>query len=408
MKEFFALPKQIQMREGLKFFSIMLGAAVFPYMAIYFFQYFGAFWTGMLLMITQVAGFFASLYGGHLADSWGRKKVSDLGNFGVLIGYILMTMANSPIQTMPILTYLGLLIAEVMSNFSQPAFDAMIIDLTDMTNRRFVYTMSYWLINISVMLGAGIAGVFYDHHFFQLLVGMSLIALVTFLIMYFKFGETKPKHLKFQHGAGILSTFKNYGQVLEDRTFLLYTLGMLLSSAVWKQLDNYIPVHFKEHFMKVPFFGQELTGAKMLSLAILVNTVMIVLLMTTVNRWTEKMKLIPQYLLGAGLFSTGLFFTMVFNSVWPILIMVFLYTIGEMIMIPAGQVLRAEMMDEDKVGSYSGFLSMTNPLGTILASFMLSLSYFTGKTGVLTLFVLIAASSMILIVKSAHSRKKVF
>lgn len=88
--------------------------------------------------------------------------------------------------------------------------------------------------------------------------------------------------------------------------------------------------------------------------------------------------------------------------------MVFLYTIGEMIMIPAGQVLRAEMMDEDKVGSYSGFLSMTNPLGTILASFMLSLSYFTGKTGVLTLFVLIAASSMILIVKSAHSRKKVF
>lgn len=160
--------------------------------------------------------------------------------------------------------------------------------------------------------------------------------------------------------------------------------------------------------MKVPFFGQELTGAKMLSLAILVNTVMIVFLMTTVNRWTEKMKLIPQYLLGAGLFSTGLFFTMVFDSVWPILIMVFLYTIGEMIMIPAGQVLRAEMMDEDKVGSYSGFLSMTNPLGTILASFMLSLSYFTGKTGVLTLFVLIAASSMILIVKSAHSRKKVF
>lgn len=407
MKEFFALPKQIQMREGLKFFSVMLGSAVFPFMAIYYVHYFGAFWTGILLMITQVAGFFASLYGGHLADSWGRKKVTDLGNFGVLIGYFIMTVANSSIKTLPLLTYLGLLIAEIMSNFAQPAFEAMVIDLTDLSNRRFVYTMSYWLINISVMLGAGIAGVFYDHHFFELLIGMTLLALVTFLIMYLKFGETKPSHLEFQHGAGILSTFKNYGQVLQDRTFLLYTLGMLLNSAVWRQLDNYIPVHFKESFQEISLFGQEITGAKMLSLAILINTIMIVLLMTSLNRLTQEMKLIPQFVLGASLFAIGIFFTMIFNQFWPLVLMVVLYTIGEMILIPASQVLRAEMMDEDKIGSYSGFLSMTNPLGTILAALMLSISSFTGQAGVLILYVLIAISSMALVVRSAIIKKKV-
>ncbi len=75
MKEFFALPKQIQMREWMSFVARILESAITPFMAMYYVQYFGAFWAGLLMITTKLIGFLAGLYGGHLADLWGRKKV---------------------------------------------------------------------------------------------------------------------------------------------------------------------------------------------------------------------------------------------------------------------------------------------------------------------------------------------
>lgn len=406
MREFLNLPRQIRLREALKFFSVMLGAAIFPYMGIYYVQYFGKFWTGILLMLTQLIGFIASLYGGHLSDSLGRKKVTDWGNFGVAIGYLIMTLANSPWGTFPLLTYLGLLLAEMMSNFAMPAYSAMIIDLTGNDNRHFVYTISYWLLNISVMVGSGIAGMFYDHYFFALLGVMTLIAVVTFVVMWLWFEETKPAHVKFEHGSGVFDSIKNYGQVFDDKLFLRYTLGILLTNVVWMQIDHYIPIHFKEAMQETVLFGTSLTGAKMVSIIVFINTVMIVFLMTSINRLTRKMGLLNQYLLGAIMFAVGIFCTMTLNRFEWVIPMVVFYTLGEMIGMPASQVLRANMMNEDKIGSYSGFLSMVGPLGSILASSMVSLSYFTGAIGVQLVFILAAVSSIILVWHSAKTKLK--
>lgn len=402
MKEFFNLPKQLQWREGLRFLSVVLGSAIFPFMSMYYVQYFGAFITGLLVIVTQAVSFLGILYGGHLSDSIGRKKVSDIGNFGVLIGYILTIFANRPGHILPLLTFIGIFVVEVMSNFSFPAFDAMLIDLTNEKNRRFVYTINYWLINVAVMIGAGVAGAFYDDHFFELLLVMTAIALFTFLIMFFYFEETRPADLVFEHGRGLMSTFKNYSDVVKDKAFLVYTAGTILFTSVWTQIDNYIPIHYKTIYQPTQLFGLEITGAKLLSLTVLINTVMIVLLMTTVNRLTEKMKLIPQLILGSVIFAVGIFSAFTFKSLIPILLAAVVYTIGEMINVPASQVLRAKMMDENKIGSYSGFISIAQPLGAILAGGMVSLSQFTGVVGVQLTFTLFASLGLFLTVKSAR------
>lgn len=401
MKEFFKLPKQLQWREELRFLSIVLGSAIFPFMSMYYVQYFGAFITGLLVIVTQAVSFLGILYGGHLSDSIGRKKVTDIGNFGVLIGYLLTLFANLPGRILPLLTFVGIFIVEVMSNFAHPAYEAMLIDLTNEKNRRFVYTINYWLINVAVMLGAGIAGAFYDHHFFELLLVMTAIAAFTFIIMYFKFEETRPLDFVFEHGKGILSTFKNYGDVVKDKAFMVYTAGTVLFTCVWTQIDNYIPIHYKTVYQTTELFGFEITGAKLLSLAVLINTVMIVFLMTTVNRLTESMKLIPQLVTGSVIFATGIFAAFSFKSLIPILLAAVVYTIGEMINVPASQVLRAKMMDENKIGSYSGFISIAQPLGAILAGAMVSLSGFTGAIGVQIVFIIIATLGITLVVKSA-------
>ncbi len=66
MREFFNLSKQLQWREELRSLSIILGSAIFLFMSMYYVQYFGAFITGLLVIITQVVSFIGILYGGHL------------------------------------------------------------------------------------------------------------------------------------------------------------------------------------------------------------------------------------------------------------------------------------------------------------------------------------------------------
>lgn len=401
MREFFTLPKQLQWREELRFVSIILGSAIFPFMSMYYVQHFGAFITGLLVIVTQIVSFIATLYGGHLSDSLGRKKVTDLGNLGVFIGYVLTTVANLPGQVQPAMTFIGIFTVEVASNFAYPAYEAMLIDLTTEENRRFVYTINYWLINVAVMVGAGIAGAFYDHHFFELLLAMTLIAASSYIIMRWKFEETRPKNFAFAHGRGILATFHNYSEVAKDKVFMLYTLGTILFAAVWGQVDNYIPIHYKTFHQETDLFGITISGSKLLSLALLINTVMIVLLMTSINRLTEKMSLLLQILLGGGIFATGIFAALTFKSLIPIMLAAVVYTLGEMIYIPASQVLRVKMMDNNKIGSYSGFLAISQPLGIIIAGAMVSFSDFAGTLGVQLIFIVIASLGLYLIVHSA-------
>ncbi|MCC9831767.1 MFS transporter, partial [Streptococcus agalactiae] len=136
----------------------------------YYVQYFGNLVTGILIIITQLSGFVATLYGGHLSDAIGRKKVVIVGSLLATIGWAITIAANVPNHITPHLTFVGILIIEIAHQFYFPAYEAMTIDLTNEQNRRFVYTIGYWLVNIAVMLGSGIAGIFYDHHFFELLI----------------------------------------------------------------------------------------------------------------------------------------------------------------------------------------------------------------------------------------------
>ncbi len=110
MQEFLNLPKQIQLRQLVRFVTITLGSSIFPFMAMYYTTYFGTFWTGLLMMITSLMGFVGTLYGGHLSDALGRKKVIMIGSVGTTLGWFLTILANLPNAAIPWLTFAGILI----------------------------------------------------------------------------------------------------------------------------------------------------------------------------------------------------------------------------------------------------------------------------------------------------------
>lgn len=407
MRKFLQLSYDIKIRQFVRFITITLGSAIFPFMAMYYTTYFGTFWTGVLMMVTSLSGFVGTLYGGHLSDAIGRKKVVIIGSVGSTMGWLLTIIANIPNHILPWITFVGILLVEISSAFYAPAYEAMLIDLTDLSNRRFVYTINYWFINIAVMFGAGISGLFYDQFFFELLIALFLVNIICFFIAYFKFSETRPDDIAFSHDSSILGTFKNYGEVLKDKAFVIFTLGSILFSCIWLQMDNYIPVHLKLYFHQTQIFGFVITGPKMLSIMVFTNTILIILFMSTVNKLTATWQLKPQLILGSFIQAFGMLLSFSFSHFTAIWVAVLIFTIGEMIAVPAHQVLRADMMDQGKIGSYTGFVSMAHPLGAILAGLLVSLSHFTGAVGVQMAFIVIAVSGIYLIVLSATMKKKV-
>lgn len=75
MQEFLNLPKQIQLRQLVRFVTITLGSSIFPFMAMYYTTYFGTFWTGLLMMITSLMGYF--IRWAFVRCSWSQKSHYD-------------------------------------------------------------------------------------------------------------------------------------------------------------------------------------------------------------------------------------------------------------------------------------------------------------------------------------------
>ena len=97
----------------------------------------------------------------------------------------------------------------------------------------------------------------------------------------------------------------------------------------------------------------EVYGQRMLTIFLMVNTLVIVLFMGRVNKLTKNWSRSSG--ISIGIILQGLGFMIAFlgrDFTWE-LIAALVATIGEMILVPFSQALRADLMDGDQVGTYT-------------------------------------------------------
>lgn len=104
-------------------------------------------------MINVLVQFLAGMYGGHLADIIGRKKLMVTGELLKVFAFLGMVLCNSPMFHSPWITFVMLLIIGVAQGLINPAGEAMLIDVSTPENRSFMYSVSYWANNLSIMIG---------------------------------------------------------------------------------------------------------------------------------------------------------------------------------------------------------------------------------------------------------------
>ncbi|MBE3553801.1 MAG: MFS transporter [Thermicanus sp.] len=387
----------VKIRIYVSFITSFAQSLTFPFMAIYFAQYFGEAFTGLLFLASILLSMATGFYGGYFADRVGRKKLMVLSEAVFFGGYFLTMMANSPWLISPEITAFTFLVISAFWGIYGPAGDAMLLDVTTSENRTLMYSIMYWSHNLTLAVGASIGAFFFEKHrfiLFTVMTGAVLISLVTTIFMIQETYDAKKEREERERIRGQKDGFlRNYLLVIKDTPFMLFGLASMLIATLEFQLQNYIGIRLAKEVPAQSLFGISFNGVNLLGFLQTENTVLVVLLAAfaavIIRRFPQEKVLY----LGSFLYITG--YSMITAASLPLLLLaaMFLATIGEVIKVPVQQSLFAEMIPSHSRSAYiavNGFVwqgarvlsSLGVLLGTVLNGWEMGLvAFFMGMGG---------------------------
>ena len=405
MKEFWNLDKNLQLRLGIVFLGAFSYGTVFSSMTIYYNQHLGSAITGILLALSAVATFVAGILAGYFADRNGRKPVMVVGTAIQLLGSGLAIFSNLPSHVNAWTTFIAFLMISFGYNFVITAGNAMIIDASTAENRKVVFMLDYWAQNLSVILGAAL-GAWLFKPAFEALLGILLVTvLVSFFLTTFVMTETfKPSVSTDKPRENILQAYKT---VIRDKTYMIFMAANIGTTFIIMQFDNFLPVHLSNSFQTVKILGFEIYGQRMLTIFLILACVMVVVLMTTMNKLTKDWSHQKGFVLGSLFMTAGMIFAFMTTTFTPIFIAGVIYTLGEIVYTPSVQTLGADLMNPEKIGSYNGIGAIRTPIASILAALLVSISPIIKASGVslILAFVEILAIILASIAVSRHQKE---
>lgn len=361
----------VRVRLLTSFLSRFFGNMVYPFMSIYLTLYFSDQTAGTMLLIITSAAIVMGFLSGYLADIFGKKKIIIWAQLCQTSALAVMALFNSPIFIIPSVTFMMMLLQNTAIALLNPAAEAMIIDDSTPKNRSFIYAIDYWAMNLSIMFGSMIGGLFFNEYRFELFTLLSLSSLVVLYIMARYLTDDAPSLTGKNNVKQLLLM---YGKVLQNRQFVIYCVAQLLVMSLDAQVINYVSVRLAKSFQAV-FLGHEITGIQMAGLIRTENTLIVVLMTLVVPSLTKMLGEKRSFLLGLVMYIPAFFFIISSNNFYTLVSAVFVASIGEVFIIPLGKTMLAELSTQELRGTYmalNGFIyrgtALLGALGVMLAS----------------------------------------
>ncbi|MGP4080798.1 MDR family MFS transporter [Pseudalkalibacillus sp. R45] len=389
------LHPNIRIRIYTSFLSRLIGSMIFPFMAIYFTNAINAFWAGTLLLINVIIQFVAGLYGGYLADILGRKSMMVTGEWMKVIGFVGMILANSPWYTSPWVTFAMMTIIGIASGLVNPAAEAMLIDVSTKETRAFMYAINYWAVNMSLMLGLIVGGFLYKTHFFELLLALFLMSLVTLWMTSTLIHETFTPEGTTTKPYGIKPILQSYKTVITDIPFVLFILGGIAVLSIEFQRNNFIAVRLEKEIIPKTYslfsgLDMSIDGVKLLSLLTVENTIIIVLFTGIVAKWIRNKPEQPIMYTGFILFGLGYGILAFSNDLMTLALAVVVLSIGELMYVPTRQSVLADIVDDSKRGAYMAFNGFVFQIGKMAGALGIIIGEAIGGVGMGVLYIVFA------------------
>lgn len=362
-------PKNVKVRLLTSFFNRALSSSVLPFMALFFAQEWNKVWAGIFLVFTVIISFVFNLIGGYISDRFSRKKILIITSAITALMFLLMTISLLPEQNMTVLFALAYVLFMMTSSLEYPTMDALIIDSTTPENRKAIYTVDYWLVNLSMAIGTAMGGLLYVTHQIELFIVLTVVSVGIFIAYIIWLTDTERVLLKQKHRNVLVDVFHNYKIALQDGPFVKVVVGSMFIIAAELSLNSYISVRLAETFNPIYIGDFQLAGVRMLSILNVENMLLVVLLAFFVSRWTDRLSKKKVILFGLLIYGVG-YAVVTSANIWYVLIFFnFIATIGELIYSPIVHAEQANMMPEDKRGSYAAFSNLGYTGGDLIARF---------------------------------------
>lgn len=348
-------PQNIKVRLITSFFNRAVSSAVMPFMALFFAQEMSKVWAGVFLICTVFISFFVNLVGGYISDRFPRKRVLLLTSFISALTFLVMTFSLIPEKNVIWLFALAYVAYIVASSLGRPAMHAIIIDSTTPENRKEVYALDYWLVNLSMAIGAALGGLLYINHQIELFAMLSLTSISLPIAYKIWLIDEHTKLTAKKYNNVFLDLIHNYKVAFQDRPFAKVVIGSMFIFAAEFTLNSYIGVRLAETFEIIHIGDFQVAGVRMLSILNIENMLLVVCFTFLINRFTDRFSKKKVLLSGLIIYSVG-YITITSANTWYILILFnFIATLGELIYSPVRNAEEANMIPADKRGSYSAF-----------------------------------------------------
>lgn len=314
------LPKEIYV---LAFGKIMtsMGALIWPMLTLIMSEKLNLNGQTIGMYMMMFSMFMGPFYllGGKLADKYNKKHI--IVTFDLIGNSLYFVCAVLPIS----MTTLYLLaIASVFQSMEQPAYDALIADLTTYKDRERAYSLNYLAMNLGLVMAPMLGGMLFNNYlnlsfFINGLADISSTLLLLIFIKNVKNTVRDNKAMNEYEKGEEGSIFKVFSQ--RKLFFLLFVISGI-AALIYNQFNFLMPLHMEEAFRG--------TGAFKFGILASINAVVVVIGTPIVTKKFSGVTDVRIMYFGQLLESVGLAFFIFVNRYFVIAVVgIIIFTTGE-------------------------------------------------------------------------------
>ncbi|EOD01548.1 MDR family MFS transporter [Caldisalinibacter kiritimatiensis] len=361
LKTYVGLPKSIYVLFFARIINSM-GAFVFPFLTF--------FLTENLGMGEEIAGKFVfmsamsyvpgSIIGGKLSDHIGRKKIIIFFQALAAICFIPCAFLGNSI----VVPWL-LILAGVFGGAAQPAYSAMMADLTNTDNRKPAFSLLYLGINIGFAVGPLIAGILYNNYIEWIFLGDAATTFISLILIMIYVHESLPTEDEIEQSKELDTNERaeegNLFEVLLKRPQLLaFALVSTIYSFVYAQHSFALAIQVKD------IFGMD-KGTVFFGMLGTTNALVVVVMTLFLTSLTKKLKPILNISI-AGILNAIGFGIIYYIAEFPMFVFsTIVWTMGEILNVTNSGVYIANHAPMTHRGRFNTILSIITGAGFALS-----------------------------------------
>lgn len=320
------LPKQIYVLFIARTIN-SLGFFIFPFMTLFLSSRIGFSDSeiGIFLFLASVVYIPGAIIGGKLADHFSRKYTYIFATLVAnIIFFICGFLGNSIL--IPIL----LIPAFFFNSIASTGSSAMLMDLTDPTNRQESFSIMYLGMNIGVAIGPLIAGLLFENYTSWIFWGDGISGVLAIGLVLIFIKDTKPTHEDYEKilNSGRKDEAAVDGSVLsillKKPILLMFVILCAILSFAYAQTGFTLPLQLSQDFG----IG---TGAKLFGILMSVNGLVVVLFTPIIVALTKRINPIINLVMASVCYMIGFSMYAFTKSLDVFILSVVIWTIGEVL-----------------------------------------------------------------------------